>query len=430
MDVVTDILQGKSVLPASGIASASRPMRVLYVLPGARGGAISSMLAVLRRVPRERLQGYVVVPPSRPEQLREIVADAAVCRSLLMPWWNAKTRLPLSRRPLVWAGAALRSGWHVRPVRTLSHWIREWRIDLVHTSTSQVIDGALAARLTGIPHVWHIREEIGAQGIFRFWLPEPLLARTFGWLSDAIVANSEFTAGFFRRHGLGAQVVVVHNGIDTSAFREGAGCALRERLGIRAENTLVGMVATPTAMMKRHDLFIDMAARLEDEFPAARFVVFGELPEPAGWLHGRHWRYMEALRARVQAHGLKDRFVWAGHCPDVAAMMDAIDILVHPFGREGFGRVAVEAMAAGRPVIGIRSGGVAEIVADGETGFLVDAEAAEPLAAATARLLKDPGLRKAFGACGRELAATRFALDVHVARLMQVYRHAIALRTC
>lgn len=100
-------------------------MRVLYVLTGTRGGASASMMALLRRLPREQFEAYVVVPPVDSGWLRAIGTGTEGCRGLVSPWWDAKTRLPLWTRPVVWAGAALPSGWQVQPVLTLARWISE-----------------------------------------------------------------------------------------------------------------------------------------------------------------------------------------------------------------------------------------------------------------------------------------------------------------
>lgn len=73
------------------------------------------------------------------------------------------------------------------------------------SATSRIIDGPLAPRLTGVPHVWHIPGEIGARGMSGLWLSDLLLARVLGRVSDVLVANSESEVEFCRRQGLGGQ---------------------------------------------------------------------------------------------------------------------------------------------------------------------------------------------------------------------------------
>ena len=400
-----------------------RPIRILYLLNAAAGGATTSALQLMERLPAHKYETYVVVPPvSDQADLSKFNGHAAQVRTLLIPWWNKKTYVELWKRPLMWASTSARTVWHVRPILQLCRWIREWEIDLVHTNTALTIDGALAARLCSIPHIWHIREYAGRGRLFQFWLPDALLARTFTGLSDRVIVNSAFTGGLFRRHGQMGKVAVIHNGVDVSAFRDqGCGQALRLALGVSGDELLVGMVANVTSTWKRHDLFIEMAANLASGFPEARFVVFGFKPSVEGLLYNQGGRYFEDLEQKAAALEKSGRFTWAGFCEDIPQMMDAIDVLVHPCGQESFGRIVLEAMAASRPVVGVKAGGVAEIVIDGVTGFLVEPANAHALAEATARLVSDPELRQAMGNSGRRRAEAHFSLEQHVQQMTKVY---------
>jgi glycosyltransferase involved in cell wall biosynthesis len=182
------------------------------------------------------------------------------------------------------------------------------------------------------------------------------------------------------------------------------------------------MVAGLTSTLKRHDLFIRTAGQLQRQFPQARFAVFGNAPrKPTKWLYNTAYEYSLGIKRLVQEEGLAERFIWAGFCPDVPAVMSSLDILMHPCDVEGFGRVAIEAMAAGRPVVGPRSGGIAESVVDGETGFLVDAGRVDAFASATARLIRDADLRRTFGEKGRLRVKERFSQQQHASLIDQIY---------
>ncbi len=101
--------------------------------------------------------------------------------------------------------------------------------------------------------------------------------------------------------------------------------------------------------------------------------------------------------------------------------MHEIDILVHPADNESFGRVAVEGMAAGLPVVGVRGGGIGEIVVDGVTGLLAEPDDAAGLARRIEQLVRDPGQRQAFGATGRQQAESRYSLKACTAGVLRVY---------
>jgi glycosyltransferase involved in cell wall biosynthesis len=119
---------------------------------------------------------------------------------------------------------------------------------------------------------------------------------------------------------------------------------------------------------------------------------------------------------------------FSGFAADVAGVLRDVDILVHPADGESFGRVVVEAMAAGVPVVGVRGGGVAELVRDGETGFLVPPDDAQALAQAVKRLAQDAALAEQMGARGRAHAFAEYSIEATARQLAQMYARAVLPR--
>lgn len=160
-----------------------------------------------------------------------------------------------------------------------------------------MLDVALAARLTGRPHLWHIKEWVGRQARTRYIiLPDPLLVRFFIALSDRVLIMSRFIGEVFQRYGFVDRVVVVNEGVDHNKF---TGCLngreLRHRLGISDEELLIGMVASLSSTWKRHALYIEMASVLARRFPNVRFAIFG--PEPNRHVNSAYnqaWDYYQA----------------------------------------------------------------------------------------------------------------------------------------
>jgi glycosyltransferase involved in cell wall biosynthesis len=110
---------------------------------------------------------------------------------------------------------------------------------------------------------------------------------------------------------------------------------------------------------------------------------------------------------------------------DQSTIMSQIDVLVHPADNESFGRVVVEAMAAGLPVVGTRGGGVAEIVRHGQTGLLARPDDPADLATCIERLVRDAGERRALGRAGRERAISTYSLAACTAGILRVYEQAM-----
>lgn len=389
--------------------------RVLFVLNAGEGGATLSAIELMRELDRRGHTCFAVLPPGASEEGRSEVASVArEVVSVHLPWWNANYRQKGWKRPLIAARDAVRSGAHVGTISAIVGAIRRFDADIVHTNTSVTLEPALAAPLAGAAHVWHIREQIGSRGQFRFWLPERALAATFTGLSGAVVANSRASAALFDRTGLGDRVVVIHNGVSIGAFgRPGAGDRLRVRLGASPERdreVLVGMVASLGSRMKRHDLFVEAAAIVAREVPAARFVIAGFDPEAAGGFSAE-LAYTRAIKDRVRDLGLDQRLEFAGHVSDIPELMGALDVLVHPFEGESFGRVAIEAMAARRPVVGVDGGGIAETVAPGVTGLLAPPGDAAALARLVLELTRDPARRRELGEAGRRRVEAEFSIE-------------------
>lgn len=394
---------------------------LLFVLNSAGGGAALSALELMGGLVRRGYTCFCVCPPS-PEQhllpLRNVATEVA---EVDLPWWNKNYKGRWYKRPVHFALSMARTGFHVRSVSKLVRLIRRWGIDLVHSNTSLTLEGAVAAAAAEVPHIWHIREQIGADGLFRFWLPEPILARTFTSLADRLLANSLESKAFFERNGVGDRVDLVYNGIQLERFDDSdRGLELRRAWGVQDGGLVVGMVAHLTSRMKRHDVFLRAASWVAQRNPRVRFVVVGHDPEKTGGFRSEV-AYARANKALARELAVQDKLVWAGEVNDVPSVMNALDLLVHPSDQESFGRVAVEAMAARKPVVAANSGGLREIVEGGVTGYRVRPNDPVAFGNAILRLADDGALRERLGRAGRARAEALFSLDTTVSAVERAY---------
>ena len=181
------------------------------------------------------------------------------------------------------------------------------------------------------------------------------------------------------------------------------------------QTRVVGLVAN-FVRVKRHELFLDVLARLGDDVRGV--IVGGVMPILDGAAYERE------VRARVAALRLGDRIVFTGPRDDVAAQMAAMDVLVCTSSHESFGRVLIEAMAVGTPVVATPVGGIPDVVEDGCTGLL--AGDAESLAAAVQRILDDPALAARLAAAAQEEVRRRFDAAAVTRRIEDLYRELLA----
>ncbi len=155
-------------------------------------------------------------------------------------------------------------------------------------------------------------------------------------------------------------------------------------------------------------------ARVVVTLPASILLIVGDGP-----LH-------QAIEQTIAACGLSQRVRLLGWREDLDRVYATLDVGVLSSRNEGTPVALIEAMAAGRPVVATRVGGVADVVADGETGLVVDPDDAEALGEAMTRLGVDPALRQRMGARAREAASTRFRDDRLVEDIDRLYRAALA----
>lgn len=391
--------------------------RILLVLNGTTGGAGLSAAQLIERLPEDRFEISAVYPDSVPgvPPAAGRCVNVAALPMLSWQWYETESAYGNVR---AWAGSMARFRRHVVVARQLARLCRAWRIDLIHTNSSTTLCSGLAARVARVPHVWHIRELIGAGRPFRFPPSDAAAARLFAGLSTAVVVNSKQTAAFFERHVPRAPVSIVPNGfVGPPEDLVARGRWLRRTLGIPDTATVIAKVASLDSLSKGHALFLGASIRAAKPRPDVWIVLFGAMPA------SDHVRRLCGIAAQS---GMSDRIVFAGHVDDPWAAMSALDILGHGTPHESFGRVFVEAMLSGKPVVTPRGGGALSIVDDGETGLLTEPNA-DSLADAFEALLDEPERARAMGRSGAARAVSRFSMDVHVDAMTEIYERALAV---
>jgi glycosyltransferase involved in cell wall biosynthesis len=294
--------------------------------------------------------------------------------------------------------------------------IRRTRPDLVHTHISKAgVLGRLAASLAGVRavvHTYHGQVEELEGPSFKSRLlraAEAFAARR----TDALIAVSAQTAAGLQATGVGKaqQYRVIRNGIDLNYFNPD----LSPPPAAVPGSPLLGAIASLTPE-KGLDLLLQALPGLAARHPQLGLCLVGDGP------------LREALQVQVRALGLEARVHFSGNAPDVRPYLRAFDLLVVPSRREGQGRVLMEAMALGRPVVAAQVGGIPELVRHGHNGWLVPPEDPVVLGQAIAALLDNPPLRAALAQEGRTQAQEEFGLDTMLAQVEQLYLELLSRR--
>ncbi len=275
--------------------------------------------------------------------------------------------------------------------------------------------GTYAAKLAGVPIVLASRRGLGH---FKVNRPHYLfLERMATRLTDLIVANAEAVRqDVIRQERMApSKVKVVHNGIDAFRYALAADPALRSSLGLAEGARVVGVVAN-LIPYKGHRDFLRACQAIRQREAGVTFLLIGDGP-----CRGE----LEDLAREL---GLEKAVRFLGSRRDVPQLLALMDIVVLPSLEEGFPNAILEAMAAGKPVVATRVGGVPEAVVHDETGLLVPPHDPQALADAILLLLADPSRAEAMGRTGRDRAAKLFGLDRMIRETEALYEELLVTK--
>ena len=367
------------------------PRRVLYLTwaPFFSGAERALLLTVSHLDPR-RYEPYVVIGTDGElaDQLRQ-------------------QGIPCEVQPLRHFDRRHLPGW-LRSVASVFRVARRVNPALIHSNDVPSFQpGGYAARLLRLPAVTHVRfpdEDAG----FR-WFLRPGFTRAL-FVSEALRQDAAVRApGLFD----GRSEVLYDGVLVPPAAGEDDRRRLKTALGLPLDRPTVALTGQISEVKGIWD-FVEAIRILREQRVSCAFAVLGDDLKGKGALRVE-------MERRVAALGLSENVHFLGFRPDAPALLPAFDVITVPSHIEPLGNATLEAMAAGIPVVGARTGGIPEMVVHQQTGLLVAPHAAPELAAALAELVRDPERRQAFGVAARRRAATTFGLDCHGAALQSIY---------
>ena len=374
-------------------------MRILYLNHTSLiSGAEVSLLGLLRHLDRFRFQPVAALP--EPGPLSDALGQLDIPVHYL-PLRRLKRRQPPSARLADMASLGF-------CLPRLMGLIRAHRIDILHSnSTIAQIYGAPAARLSGIPSIWQMRDLVPLG-----WVGK-LLFRA----STKVVAISQAVEREVLRYGWRkGKVIRIPNGVDLEEFSPRiSGLPVREELGIEPQEFVAGMLGQ-LVPWKGHRIFLEAAAFTRQRSGRGKFLVVGDD------LFGDHPGYRQALEGRCRELGLEGNVCFLGYRTNIQNLIAALDVLVLPSSNEPFGRVLIEAMAMAKPVIATDQAGPTEIVEEGITGMLVPPRDPRSLATALLELIEDPDRARQMGKAGRERVEQNFSIEQTAKAVQILYR--------
>lgn len=277
-----------------------------------------------------------------------------------------------------------------RELKEVAKWIVDNRIDVIHTHMSRAHSfGALLKLMTGVPVV----KTAHSRSFQLHWR-----------VNDYVIANSQATFDYHQRVNRipSSKIGMVHCFVDIEKYREiplRSVRRVRRQLRANEDDFLIGLVGEVVAR-KGHLHFFKALAEIVNSVPNAKVVILGRFH--------RNEPYTQVLRSILIQEKLFCKTKWLGLRFNVQDFMSAFDLCVVPSIEEPLGLVAIEAMAAGTPVVASDVGGLPEIVSHEVNGLLVKPRDPSALSSSVIRLAQDHNLRGRLGIHGKAMMHNRF----------------------
>jgi glycosyltransferase involved in cell wall biosynthesis len=403
-------------------------MRILFLEASSGqvvGGSLTGMLQLIEGLDRARYQPVVVLYEDKQvgQTLQAKGTRVRIFSKRRLPKEHSLQDVPVYRKAKGYPGvtpllqnarATLTFLFETLPAALrLSRVFREEAPDIIHVCNGfrGNLDAIVAARLCGVPCIVHCKGFDKHSYIERLFAPG---------VAAAICMTMAIEQHCRSQRVRPPEYNVIYDGLDLDAFRPTRDRAdVREELGIDADAPVVGVVGN-IQPWKGQRVLLEALVELRATHPRAVALI-------VGGAHRSGRGYADELRQFVTANGLEKNVVFTGARKDVGDLMSAMDVVTHTSVRgEPFGRVIIEGMCVGRPVVATRAGGVPEFVADGRNGLLVPAGDAAALAQVLRRLFDDAELRERLSRGALE-SVRDFAVEHHVDEISRIYER-VALR--
>lgn len=354
-------------------------MNILYVAHERNlGGASKSLVTMVSDMERRGHTVTVVVPFRSGQVFRALKEQGIFVKKIFFGWWM----MPKAWNPLL--KFLFRVLYLTEPVaaRRIASLARKRQAKLIHSNSSAIDVGARAAKMCGLPHVWHFREFGDLDYRLIYLLGKRESARRAINVPGKIVFISKCLRQYYEQEIPDAHSTVIYNGISEKLFCEKYPDGRADRLGC---GTVTFLIAGNFHEGKHQELAIEACRILcEQGFSGVRLTVAGAASA---------LKSSKAFEERLKAEALKlpeGTVTFTGYVSDMAALRKQTDVELVCSGMEAFGRVTAEAMLSSNPVIGADSGATPELIVHGKNGFLFESGSAEALADRMRYFLEHP----------------------------------------
>lgn len=378
-------------------------INILYLHAGAEMyGADKVLLDLVRNLDRTKYNPYVILP------CEGVLVDALKKEKVkveVIPY-------PIMRRKYFNPTGIVSYGFNlIKYSKIILKIARKNSINIVHTNTTAVMEGAYVSQKMKIPQIWNIHEIIVSPKMM-FKLTSFVIARYAKIVitdSNAVKTHLE-SSGYFKDN-----VRVIYNGVSSEYFKPDNDCTyLYDEFAIPKKARVIGMMGRVNSWKGQAD-FLKATNIVMSHYDDVYTVFVGSAFE------GEEWR-MEELKNSIAESPYYDRIIMQGYRNDSKGIYKLYEMLVLPSTNpDPLPTVVLEAMATGSPIIGYQHGGVCEMVKEGYNGLLAEVRNPDDLAAKIETLLNDDKLRKIMGENSRKRQIEMFSIKSYVGNFQELY---------
>jgi glycosyltransferase involved in cell wall biosynthesis len=308
-------------------------------------------------------------------------------------------------KPTVWARTKAVAKITIGILSTLKKVSRS-RCDIVYSNTLSICNGAFAATILRIPHVWHLHDFPGYHGI-SFYFGRRFSLRTIGALSAICITVSKHLSEICAPYIDSSKLMTVYPAMRmVEVPAADAKPAVKKRAGGRFQCVIVGGLV-PT---KRQEDAVRALGHLHRNGADADLTIVG----------GGDPTYRKVLEEIAASDGVSDRLHFTGAVADALPSMQKSDVVLVCSAQETFGRATIEGMLAGRPVVAARAAATPELIRDGVNGLLYTPGDSRELGGRIKMLYHDPVLAQGLAERGRTWARTSFTEERYAREILSV----------
>lgn len=378
-------------------------MKVCFILHSSKkGGAERVNLELIDGLINKGIQCFAILPSYGP-LIKEVNKRDVPLRVIKYKWWMKPEDSPLWKR----AGRLIINLISLVPIAIQ---LKKWRVNIIYTNTITICVGAFLAKLIRLPHIWHIHEFGYEDQRLCFDFGRKIALGIMKQLSDVCVVSSKAVMEKYRKYFPDGKIKLIYYAVCVT--NESSCKILKIKKQLQEASGTKCMIVGQLHKGKYQEDAIRAMGKLIDEEIDVHLYIVGE-----GVL-----KYRQYLKSLIIRGNLENHVQFLGYIDNPFPLMQQADILLMCSRKEAFGRVTVEGMKAGKPVIGTGSGGTKELIRDHYNGFLYTFGDYHELAEKVKYLSQHPDEARQMGENGKQWALEKFNIEHYTEETLTVLR--------